>query len=132
MRKVLVFGTFDLLHPGHLYFLKQAKRHGDKLVVIVTRDEIVKKLKKKNPILADTDRLAMVKSLKIVDQALLGDHLGECRVALRVRPNVIVYGYDQKRDLFGLEAKIKKLKIKIVRLHPWKRAHYSSARLRNA
>lgn len=131
MRRVLVFGTFDLLHPGHLYFLQLAKRRGDKLVVIVTRDEIVKKLKKKNPILADTDRLAMVKSLKFVDQAFLGDHLGECRVVMKVKPDVIVYGYDQKQDLFGLTHLLKNSKIKTVRLGSWKRHKYSSTKLRN-
>lgn len=41
--KVMVFGTFAVLHPGRLYFFNQAKKHGDKLIAVVARDVNVKK-----------------------------------------------------------------------------------------
>ena len=47
MKKVLVFGTFDILPPGHLYFLREAKKHGEHLTVVVTPSAVVKQLKGK-------------------------------------------------------------------------------------
>ncbi|MCK5249408.1 MAG: adenylyltransferase/cytidyltransferase family protein, partial [Spirochaetaceae bacterium] len=38
MKTVLVFGTFDVIHPGHQWFLRNAARHGDRLVAVVSRD----------------------------------------------------------------------------------------------
>ncbi|MHA1679090.1 MAG: adenylyltransferase/cytidyltransferase family protein, partial [Promethearchaeota archaeon] len=49
-KKVLCFGTFDILHPGHVSFLKQARKYGNYLVVVVARDENVKKIKGKYPL----------------------------------------------------------------------------------
>jgi len=45
--KVLAFGTFDILHPGHEFYLKEAKKHGDILDVVVARDSTVEKIKGK-------------------------------------------------------------------------------------
>ena len=133
MKKVLVFGTFDLLHPGHLYFLEQARRHGNKLVVVVTRDEVVKKLKRKKPALSERDRVAMEGALRMVDDVLLGDRLGECKVVLREKPDVIVYGHDQIKDIFGLTKQLlqHQLKIKTFRAESWNRRKFSSSRLRS-
>ena len=49
MKTVMVFGSFDLLHPGHLFFLKQAKKHGDKLVVVVALDRTIESVKQQTP-----------------------------------------------------------------------------------
>ena len=49
MIKVLVFGTFDIIHPGHVFFLNQAKKLGDFLCVVVSRDETVNELKREYP-----------------------------------------------------------------------------------
>ncbi|HEY4500387.1 MAG TPA: adenylyltransferase/cytidyltransferase family protein, partial [Candidatus Paceibacterota bacterium] len=45
MKRVMVFGTFDILHPGHLYFLRAAKKLGDYLIVSLARDVNVRKIK---------------------------------------------------------------------------------------
>lgn len=109
---VLAFGTFDLLHPGHIAYLKQAKQHGDMLAVVVSRDETVKRIKGRNPLLAQEDRLLMVQSLSIVDRALLGSSSGQFDVIAKLLPSCICLGYDhaisprqlarelEKRDLF--------------------------------
>ena len=47
MKKVLVFGTYDIFHKGHEYFLKESKKKGDYLIVVVARDSTVKKIKEK-------------------------------------------------------------------------------------
>ena len=49
MRKIIVFGTFDILHKGHLNLFKQAKQHGDYLMAVIARDKNVKKAKGKFP-----------------------------------------------------------------------------------
>ncbi len=64
-KKVMTFGTFDLLHKGHVYFLKQASKYG-KLVVVVARDKNVLKVKGKKPINSERKRLQNIKKIKFV------------------------------------------------------------------
>lgn len=93
---VLCFGTFDVMHKGHEYFLKQARSLGSRLVVGVGRDENVWELKRKEPINSQAVRLARVKSLPYVDEVKLSDRkLGTFQIIKEVRPQVIVFGHDQ-------------------------------------
>ena len=98
MRKVVVFGVFDLLHPGHLYFLREARKHGDHLTVVVTRDARVKHEKKHKPFFSERERVEMVSALRIVDHAVFGDKVGEWRILKKLRPNVVCVGYDQNTE----------------------------------
>lgn len=66
MKRVLVLGTFDLLHPGHLEFLWQAAKHGDSLVVALNTDEFVNEYKRP-PIMTYQERARMLRALRIVD-----------------------------------------------------------------
>jgi FAD synthetase len=63
LTRVLATGTFDLLHPGHVYFLTQARALGDELFVIVARDSNV--THKPKPIIPEEQRLEMVNALKV-------------------------------------------------------------------
>jgi len=72
MKKVMCAGTFDIIHPGHLYYLSEAKKHGDKLVVVVARDNTSEKFKGKKPVHSERERLEAVKMLNIVNEAVLG------------------------------------------------------------
>lgn len=87
-------GVFDLLHPGHIAFLTEAKRLGDELVVVVARDSTAKRLKH-TPITPESSRLEMVRSLKPVDRAVLGNEGDIYDILSRIRPNIVVLGYDQ-------------------------------------
>ena len=98
MKKVLVGGSFDLLHPGHAWFLRKSREYGDWLVVVVARDRTVKKRKGKNPIIPEDQRLKMVESLKPVDEAILGDEKDFMETVKKVKPDVIVLGYDQELE----------------------------------
>lgn len=94
IKVVMTGGVFDILHMGHVYTLNEAKKHGDVLVVSVATDELVKKSKKKL-VHSQEYRAKMVELLKPADIALLG--IGTpMKTFERVRPDVIVYGYDQK------------------------------------
>jgi FAD synthetase len=71
MVKVMATGTFDLLHMGHIYYLKEAKKLGDILAVVVATDSTVRKLKH-DPITPQEIRVNLIKELKMVDEAYLG------------------------------------------------------------
>ena len=71
MKRVVATGTFDLLHPGHIYYLEQSRALGDELHVIVARD--VNVVHKPAPVVPEEQRLCMIKALAVVDDARLGD-----------------------------------------------------------
>jgi len=98
-RIVLASGVFDLLHLGHVKFLEEAKKAGGKnaeLIVIIARDSTVEENKDSKPIMPENQRRALVESLKVVDEAVLGFEkfdIGD--VIDRIKPDVIALGYDQ-------------------------------------
>jgi len=96
MRRVVAQGTFDLLHPGHLHYLREAKSLGDRLDVIVARGRNV--THKSEPVVPDSQRREMVAALDPVDDARLG-HERDFFVPIReIDPDVIVLGHDQHHD----------------------------------
>ena len=105
---VLASGTFDLLHLGHVRFLEEAKKAGGKdaeLVVIVARDSTVKARKGKMPVMPEDQRRALVESLKVVDEAILGlDYFSIGKVIGKIKPDVIAVGHDQD----GIEKEVQK------------------------
>lgn len=101
-KTVMAFGSFDILHPGHLLYLKKARSLGDRLLVVVARDSSISLLKKRHSAFSEDDRLEMVSSLKVVDKAVLGNKIktpeGRLRIIRKYKPDVIAFGYDQKID----------------------------------
>jgi FAD synthetase len=121
-RVVLASGVFDLLHLGHVRFLEDAKKAGGdgaKLVVIVARDSTAEKLKGRKPIMSEDQRCALVESLKVVDNAVLGcEGLDIGEVIQRIHPDIIALGYDQA----AMDAEVKdylskhRLPVSVVRV----------------
>lgn len=99
--KVLATGTFDLLHPGHILYLSEAKDMGDELYVIVARESMIRH--KPKPIIPDEQRLEMVSSLKVVDKALLGSESDIFAPIMEIKPDIIALGYDQGFDIDRLQ-----------------------------
>ena len=118
MKRVVVFGVFDILHPGHLYFLQEAKKYGDYLTVVVTRDARVRAEKVHRPVFSERERLKMVSALRWVDEALLGDRIGEWKILKRLEVNVLCLGYDQNQSWIK-KCGLKKIP-KIVKIRRWK------------
>ncbi|MCX6776204.1 MAG: FAD synthase [Candidatus Micrarchaeota archaeon] len=118
MRKVMAFGCFDILHMGHYTYLKNAKKLGDKLIVIVARDSTIRKFKKRESVLDEESRRKLVESLKFVDSAILGSTGDKYRIIKKIKPDVIALGYDQKQDEDILKKKLKEMgvKTKVVRI----------------
>ncbi len=96
-RRVLVGGTFEILHPGHIEFLRRASSLG-KLYVVVARDSTVEKLKGRRPILDEDSRLKVVSSVRHVYEAFLGSERDIMDSVERVKPDIIFLGPDQAFD----------------------------------
>jgi FAD synthetase len=120
--KVLAFGTYDLLHPGHVYHLEKASRYGQ-LYVVVARDTTVSRMKSKSAINSEKQRLANVSKLEFVYKAFLGNKKDVLGVIKKVNPDIICLGYDQIHFVDGLKKYIddNNMKIKIIR---FKKAHF--------
>ncbi len=97
---VMAFGSFDILHRGHLLYLNEAKKLGDKLYVVVARDDSIRMMKGRNPIFGEKDRIAVIGALKAVDNTILGNRISSeadrLRIIKRYKPDIIAFGYDQK------------------------------------
>ena len=105
MTRVVAQGTFDLLHPGHVHYLRDAAEMGEELHVIIARTENV--THKPAPVIPDGQRREMVGALKPVDEAHLG-HPEDIFVPIeRIDPDVIALGYDQHHDEEQLRAALR-------------------------
>jgi len=100
-RTVLASGIFDLIHLGHVRFLEKAKEAGGEdadLLVVVGRDETMKKTKGSKPVLPAEERRALVEALKPVDRAVLGREKFDIGgVIQQYKPDIIALGYDQHK-----------------------------------
>lgn len=132
MQKVLVFGSFDLIHPGHIYFFKKARALGDYLIVCLARDNIYKLQKNRKPLFAERERKKILESLKYIDEVIFGDtdlrKIADYNIIKKIKPDVIALGYDQKIDNKKIAEINKKLNkgIKIVKIRANKPKIYSS------
>ncbi len=110
-------GVFDLLHPGHLYFLREARKLGDELWVVVARDRTARRFKHE-PITPEDSRLELVGALKPVDRAVLGHEGNIYDILDEIRPDVIALGFDQVHDENRIleECRKRGLSTKVVRL----------------
>ena len=132
MKLVMCAGTFDTIHPGHLYYLSEAKKYGDRLVVVIARDETSQSFKGKKPLHNEKERVEQIKGLEIVDEAVLGKHGNIFDIIEEIRPNVICLGYDQKVQKQELEEELKKRGIKadVIRISSYMPHVYKSSKMR--
>ncbi|HOQ18276.1 MAG TPA: FAD synthase [Methanothermobacter thermautotrophicus] len=120
MKTVMATGTFDIIHPGHGFFLEEARKLGGKdarLVVVLARDSTVR-ARKRTPIVGEKQRLEVVRMLKPVDEAYLGSETDMFEIVHRIKPDIIAIGPDQNFDVDelrdelrrrGLECEVKRI-----------------------
>ncbi|WP_153549897.1 adenylyltransferase/cytidyltransferase family protein [Candidatus Nanohalobium constans] len=96
-------GTFDIIHPGHLHYLKKSAELGEKLTVVIARDSRVKE--RKDLVFTEEERRELVDSLEMVDKAVLGNKGDIYSTVEKINPDTITLGYDQKHD----EEEVKKM-----------------------
>src|SRR2546428_9786682 len=94
-RIVFTNGCFDLLHPGHIYTLSQARSLGEVLVVGINSDASVKRLKgARRPILSETERVLLLSALEVVDYVTIFSEDTPLEIIRLLRPQVLVKGGD--------------------------------------
>ena len=134
-KTVMVFGTFDLLHQGHLDFFKQAKKFGKNLIVVVARDETVEKVKGKFPDNDEDNRVEEIKKSGLAEMVLLGNKgADKYWLIKKYQPDVICLGYDQEFFIHNLREELDKNgleKTEIIRLKSYYPEKYKSSILKN-
>ena len=115
MKTVMATGTFDIIHPGHGFYLEEAKKLGGenaRLIVIIARDSTVR-ARKRVPVVNEKQRLEVVKMLKPVDEAYLGHEGDMFQIVEEINPDIIAIGPDQKFDISKLKEDLKKRDIDV-------------------
>ncbi len=134
MTRIMVFGTFDMLHAGHEDFFRQAKGLAEEphLIVSVARDSAATRHRGQAPRNSEFARLAFVRQHPLVDEALLGDEEGYIAHIIAAKPDIIALGYDQAGEYVdGLERDLTNAGCvsKLVRLHSLKPETYKTSKL---
>ncbi|MBI2666220.1 adenylyltransferase/cytidyltransferase family protein [Candidatus Woesearchaeota archaeon] len=131
-KKVMCFGTFDILHLGHVNYFEQAKQRGEHLTVVIARDE-TKQKQQKNILFSEQERLQLIQSLKVVDEAVLGNAENHFKIIVEKKPDIVCLGYDQAISELVVEEKLRSLglKAKVLRMQPYQEERQKSTRLRN-
>lgn len=135
VKTVVAFGSFDVLHPGHVFYLRSASKYG-KLTVVVARDDSIRKLKGIEPFIDEQSRVELVGALRFVDKAVLGNMVTSWNeiynILKKLKPDYIVFGYDQRVDMKYLKAFLKRngLSPRIIRIRSFDEGRYKSSKLK--
>ncbi len=136
MTRIMVFGTFDMVHDGHIDLFRQARALAEDpvLIVSVARDSATARVKGTAPRRGAEERLALVRACDLVDEVLLGDERGYIEHISAAHPDIIALGYDQAGEYVDtLEADLQAagVSVRIVRLHPFQPDIYKTSKLRS-
>ncbi|WP_048190109.1 adenylyltransferase/cytidyltransferase family protein [Methanobacterium sp. SMA-27] len=123
-------GTFDIIHPGHGYYLEESKKVGgkdSKLVVVVARDSTVRS-KKRVPVVDEKQRLEVVKMIKFVNEAYLGNENDMFKIVKEIKPDIITIGSDQNYDITNLKKELtdRGINSEVVRIEGYKKGQLDS------
>ncbi len=124
--KILLFGTFDHLHPGHLFVFEEAQKRGN-VFVVVARDANVLRIKGRAPQQTQQERMAAVQAALPGATVMLGDDSDFLAPVRRVQPDLILLGYDQKLPPGVTEAD---LLCRVERLPAFRPEEFKSSLLR--
>ena len=115
MKTVAISGYFDPIHVGHLEYIKEARKLGDKLIVIVNNNHQCV-LKKGKPFMDEKDRLVIASSLKDVDDVFLSVDKDKtvCKSLEQIKPDIFANGGDRKNYEIPESTICKKYNIQII------------------
>ncbi len=127
---VMCFGTFDIFHPGHEFYLREAQKFAQKMTIVIARDARVLSGKWRPPIDDESTRLSKVKKAFPDADVILGDESDIFAPLRALQPDILAFGYDQRVP----EDKIKELfpNIAIVRVGGYETDKYKSSKLRHS
>lgn len=128
---IMATGTFDLIHPGHGYYLEESKKLGGddaRLVVVVARESTVR-ARKRVPIVPEKQRLKVVQMLKVVDEAILGSETDMFSTVSKINPDIITIGPDQDFDLDWLRKELEErsLNAEVVKINGYHESSLDSS-----
>ena len=132
MKTVMIFGTFDIIHGGHIHMFKEAKEYGDKVIAVVARDVNVERIKEYGSLHDEKERVDFLQHIDLIDEVLLGDKTDVYKVIKDKKPDIIALGYDQKVYVDDLANAITDagLECQIVRLTAHKENKLKSNKIR--
>lgn len=134
MKTVMTFGTFDIVHPWHIFFLQQAKNYGDRLITIVARDVNVLKFKWKLPMYQEAKRLQDIKDLGIGDIVVLGHEEDYFEAIQTYMPDIIALGYDQIHLIYELSTFLytHQYKTEVITIDSFQAEQYKSSLIKKS
>jgi FAD synthetase len=95
-KRILIAGTFDILHPGHIFLINEAAKLGDVYIVVAT-DKNRELYSGERPIVPEEQRLEVMKNIKNVKEARMGRHDNDTlKTVEEINPDIILLGPDQK------------------------------------
>jgi len=128
--RVATFGTFDVFHRWHIYYLESAKRYGTSLHTIIARDSTVERIKWFTPKDNELQRQKNVQDSDICDSVILGDTHDPLIPLQKIQPHIICLGYDQKSFPKQLDEYVTSTWIQIVRMESFEPEIYKSSKLK--
>ena len=134
MTRIMVFGTFDMIHEGHANFFQQARLLAPDahLIASVARDTSVARIKGAMPRHSEKERCALLAGHELVDEVVLGQEHGYIEHIQAAHPDIIALGYDQSGEYVSqlehdlLEAHVQ---AKVVRLQAFQPEKYKTSKL---
>ncbi|OGF20367.1 hypothetical protein A2Y83_05370 [Candidatus Falkowbacteria bacterium RBG_13_39_14] len=151
LKTVIIFGTFDIFHKGHINFIEQARAYGDSicspplqggvrggiekkltksyLIAVIARDKTVLKIKGALPRNNEKSRLNNLRDSGLVDKTILGSLRDKYAAIRQYKPDIICLGYDQNRFVDKLPLLYKEWPGEVIRLKPYKPHIYKSSLL---
>ena len=134
MTRIMVFGTFAMVHEGHVDFFRQARALAKKpyLIVSIARDSVAERIKGTKPKRNERERRSLLERNILVDEVVLGQEDGYIEHIIAAKPDIIALGYDQEgeyvsnlgKDLLGASRKVQ-----IIRLKAFKPETYKTSKL---
>lgn len=122
MTRIMIFGTFDMIHAGHEDLFRQARALATDpyLIVSIATDRNVERIKGKKPGRSQSERRELVASNPLIDEAVIGNETGYIEHIAALKPDIIALGYDQRGEYVdnlewhltnaGLGAKVMRLR----------------------
>ena len=134
MKRVMVFGTFDILHLGHIHLLTEAKKLGDELIAVVSRDKNAQEVKGKETLHSESERVSLLDHIDLVDKSVLGNSENVYQIIAEYTPDIIALGYDQVAFVDGLTEWIKKqsFSIEVTRISSYEPTKHKSSLIKEA
>ncbi len=129
----MLFGTFDIVHAGHINLFMQAKKLGDYTVAVVARDKHVTDIKRKRPFHSESERKIFLKHIDLLDEVILGSEHDVYSAIKKHKPQFILLGYDQKHFVDSLKQNISRfgLPTLVKRARKFKANRFKSGKIKH-